>query len=77
MKNWKNAEVIELDINETADGRWPALREIEPHTTIGYWEYGGHSVIGSQNNGQTQTQPGQQPTAESDLSGTPSTERIS
>lgn len=28
MKTWKNAEVVELNINETAHGQWDSIVEI-------------------------------------------------
>lgn len=34
MKTWKNAEVVELNINETAHGRWDSILEIS-HNGVG------------------------------------------
>ena len=51
MKNWKNAEIIELDINMTADGRFPLGFEAAPHTVIGVWVYGAND---GKDHGQTQ-----------------------
>lgn len=35
MKTWKNAEVVELNINETAHGQWDAYMEFS-HNGVGF-----------------------------------------
>lgn len=72
MKNWKNAEIVEVGINETANGGWPSIIECEPGEVIGYLAYGAHNVLASNNQPSQPSQP-TQPTQETDLPGTPST----